>query len=657
MAWDDDLTPEQREAASYSGGHGRLLAGPGTGKTRVLARRVLYLMEKQQADPNEILVLTFTRVAAYELRMRIGRALEALGGDKTPRISTLHSFALRQLLRNVRFVPDLPQPLRIADDWEERSVIQEDLKALLELERVREVRDKLQLLSSDWQTLDADADDWDRRFPDPKFLGAWREHRTIYGYVLRAELVYRLKRTLEQYDDFGLEAPPKYVLLDEYQDLNRCDLAVVKAMSERGAKVYACGDDDQSIYGFRKAHPEGIRRFDKDYDGARLLSLSVCKRCDRSILELGLFVAEQDHRRIKKVIVPEEGRGPGTVGILRFQDQDDEARSIAMLCKILHDQCAYNYHDILVLLRSDRDGVFSLPLREALQAQGVPVAIATEDSNPFNSLSGRQFLALLRIGVNLSDHLAWRTLLQIRNNGIGPDTIGSIYEAARTSGKKFAETLFSPAEQPSLARRFGNRITQEVAVIRELVKELQCKVGSEDDSQGCRDGRDYNGIVKLVSGLAAKVIASETERGDILAHIRRIIEETGPCSLQDLVRCLEVSSEEHEQEIEEGKVNIMTMHKAKGLTAKAVLIAACEDESIPGKATGEALDDERRLLYVSLTRAMHYLFITYCCSRTGRQAYTGRTAGRTTRSLSQFLRDAAVEPVDGAAFVRDFRPR
>jgi DNA helicase-2/ATP-dependent DNA helicase PcrA len=149
-----------------------------------------------------------------------------------PRISTIHSFSLRQLLRNSRLITALPQPLRIADDWEERNIIIEDLKAMLGLARIEDIRHLFNLLSADWQTLTAEDDHWEDRFANPAFLGAWREHRECYGYVLRSELVYQLKRALEQYGDFQLETPLQYLLVDEYQDLNRCDLAVVAAIGK-----------------------------------------------------------------------------------------------------------------------------------------------------------------------------------------------------------------------------------------------------------------------------------------------------------------------------------------------------------------------------------------------------------------------------------------
>ncbi|NLE95192.1 MAG: UvrD-helicase domain-containing protein, partial [Dehalococcoidia bacterium] len=204
MPWDDNLLPGQREAASHSGTHARVLAGPGTGKTLTLTRHVCYLLEELHVPSAEVLVITFTRAAAAELRQRFE---QRLGATERPAVLTLHSFALRQLLRNSDFVSDLPRPLRIADDWEERHIVQEDLKALLGLSRITQVQDLMHGLSADWQSLTADDEQWERRFPNPTFLGAWREHRSVYGYTLRDELAYQLKKMLEQRSDCEIAGP------------------------------------------------------------------------------------------------------------------------------------------------------------------------------------------------------------------------------------------------------------------------------------------------------------------------------------------------------------------------------------------------------------------------------------------------------------------
>jgi DNA helicase-2/ATP-dependent DNA helicase PcrA len=648
MPWDEGLLPEQRSAAGYFGSHARLLAGPGTGKTRSLTKRICFLIEARNVEPGEICALTFTRAAAHELRQRVQ---SEVGHEKVPRISTLHSFALRQLLRNSARLTSLPQPLRIADDWEERYIILEDLKALLGLNTVDEARCLLNELSADWQSLTADEGDWDQRFPNPAFLGAWREHREIYGYLLRAELVYQLKRALEQHDDFTLEGPPGYLLVDEYQDLNRCDLGIVKAIGDKGAEVYVAGDDDQSIYGFRMAHPEGIRRFPQDYPGARELALEICKRCDQEVLDLGLFVARQDYRRIDKPLRADDGRDGGEIALLRFRDQNQEAQGVAQICRDLISNRGVEPGQILILLRTDRNGAFSSVLRQTLESQDVPVGVATADTDPLNEAVGRQVLAFLRLLANENDHLAWRTLFKLRNNGLGPGAADVIYQLAKSCNARFAEALQITCNHPSsVSGRHGGRIKAEVEVIRMTLQELSSLLPSEE---GDTD------LIETIRRIMSRVVPDEGHRQVIGRQFELTIRAADPGSINGLVRAMDVSREDIEQEIEEGKVNILTMHKAKGLTAEAVIIVAAEDEYLPGRAKGDAISDERRLLYVSLTRAKHHLFITYCNRRTGPQRHTGRTSGQTYRSLTRFLQDAPVAPQLGQGYLQsldDARP-
>ncbi len=642
MPWDDDLLEEQREAAAHVGTHARLLAGPGTGKTLTLTRRICHLITEKGVEPDHILAITFTRAAAGELRQRVTKEL---GADKSPRISTLHSFALRQLIKNAAIITALPNPLRIADDWDERNIIMEDIRRLLELPSVSTARQFLAQMSADWQSLTADDENWDERFPDPRFLAAWQEHRAIYGYTLRSELVYQLKRGLAVYGDFELESPIEYLLVDEYQDLNRCDIAIVEYIARRGVELFSAGDDDQSIYGFRMAHPEGIRRFPTDYPGAALLELQVCKRCDEAILQLGLFVAKQDIRRVEKLVRPESGAGRGEVEILRFPDQFAEAQGIAAICKYLIHNFGYAPHEILVLLRNDNKGGFSRPIMECLTENGIDTKLPTDEANPLSDSDGRCFLAFLRLAASLDDSLAWRTLLQVWCNGIGPKALDSIYNLARAHGESFAQTLLTAKGDPSsIPSTFRNKLQGAIKGIEEnLVKLFPQGGNSEFDSR--------ESFIAALTAAALVEVHSDDQRLQILKGLSNIIDTSGATSIVDLIRGIGTSYEEDAEEVEEGKVNILTMHRAKGLTAEAVVVAAAENEYIPGRAIGEGIDDERRLLYVSLTRAKHHLFVTYCSQRTGQQTHTGSKAGTPRRSLTQFLRDSPYTPKDGKTFI------
>jgi len=644
MPWHEKLSPEQRKAAGHNGRPARLLAGPGTGKTFVMTRRVMCLVQDHKIAPKEILCLTFTRAATQELRNRIRKEL---GEKKLPRVSTLHSFALRELLRNAALIDQIPQPIRIADDWEERNIIQEDIRDILSAAKISDVQDKFQQLSSDWQTLQADQKDWAKRFPDPPFIGAWQEHRSTFGYLLRSELVYQLKRALEQHGNFTFEVPPKQLLVDEYQDLNRCDLAIISELGRKGAEVFAAGDDDQSIYGFRKAHPEGIRRFTRDFAGAADLSLNICKRCDPQVLDLALFVAEQDARRLKKALTTERKVSEGELGILRFPDQMAEAEGIASICTLLHNKHGLKYDDILILLRSDKNEAFSGVIRQALVAADLPVSEPMSTQGIFDRPPARQLLALLKVKVNPSDHLAWRTLFQVRKVGIGRVAIRKIYEQARKDGSDFCATVFKLAQDakeplPKLLKE----VIDDIDLLLKLIPDPDKKKGREAASKA---------LLKGIKAVAKEIIPAGEFRDALVGYLKALLKEQDECSLEELVRSLAGASDDIEQAVEKDKINILTMHKAKGLTARAVVVAACEDEYIPGRQLGEQIDDERRLLYVSLTRAQHYLFIAYCDRRVGSQVHSGRTAGHPQRTLTRFLRDGPLSPQGGPMYIAELQ--
>ena len=632
MSWSDGLSDEQIHAASRFGRHTRLLAGPGTGKTRCLTRHAGYLVEVEGVEPKDVLLVTFTRAAAAHMRSEI-EGLFGADAEK-PRVMTLHSFALQTILRHPTRTL-LPQPIRIADDYEEREIIREDLKAILGLHRVNEAEDLLNQLSADWERLSADQADWEERFPDPRFLGAWREHRAVFGYTLRAELVYQLKLAFAS-GELEIDNPPRHVLVDEYQDLNPCDLAVVAELVRRGAELYCAGDDDQSIYGFRYAHPEGIRRFPDDYTPNALLELRECRRCAQRILEYALFVADQDPRRLQKPIRSTRRGGPGDVRVLSFSNQAAEAWGIARLCRWLMDAAKVPPDEILVLLRSDHGRRFSQPLESQLSALGVPVSTAADPMRVLDEPDGRWLLSLLRLVDNPEDHLAWRTVLHL-TEGVGPATVRGLYATARDSGAGFADVVRQAAE--------GDADTR-------LPRRAQVAYDSVQASLTQTRNTDYPDIMALVRDLADREVDDAEERSLVLDLIGAVVEQAEAETLPALLRSLTAALGGLEQDRQADTVSIMTMHQAKGLSADAVIIAAAEDEYIPGPAQGSQIDDERRLLYVSLSRARDYLCVTHCAHRTGRQMHSGRTAGTSVRTLSSFLRGGPVSPEDGMGLAR-----
>jgi DNA helicase-2/ATP-dependent DNA helicase PcrA len=641
MQWYEGLSEEQKNAAKHIGSHARLLAGPGTGKTLALQRHVAFLINDKKISPGRILALTFTRAAAHELRKRVTEVLDP--EQKIPQVATLHSFALSQLLHNIERLNTIPKPLRIADNWEERYIIFEDLKTILDY-KLKEVKNKFSLLSADWQTLVADEVDWEKKFADPKFLGAWQQHRKIFGYTLRSELVYQLKRALERVGSFQFDSAYSNLLIDEYQDLNRCDLAIIASFRDRGVQIYCAGDDDQSIYGFRFAHPEGIRRFDKEFIPCTPLTLETCIRCDKEIIDLALFVAKLDPTRIDKPLKPKSDAGAGEVQLIRFEDQDDEAKGIAAICEYLLRNEGYQPNDIMILMRSDRNGLFSKIIRDRLVSKDIPIKIQESDT-PLDSNSGRYLLALLRLSIDPNDNLSFRTLLMLKH-GIGYQSIFSIYEYAQNSGDNFITAANSICENPLLIPKVGQRICDAVKEIYELFEKYSPRI------QELKTQKNQEKLIEFLTQFANEIVDDPEDRHEILEFCINLIQETQSEAINDFLTGLSSINQRIEQELATDKINMMTMHKAKGLTSKAVIIIACEDETIPGKQEdGDKEGDERRLLYVSLSRAKHFLAITYCDKRTGAQMHLGRSNGMPYRNLTRFLEHAPITPIDGKQYL------
>ena len=608
--------------------HACMLAGPGTGKTLTLTRRILFLIGERGISPSEILVLTFTRAATAELRERIGEVLN--NHEESPHISTLHAFALRQLLENSGVVERIPNPVRVADDWEERYVILEDLKSRLAY-KLNEVRDRFLQLSSDWDTLEADNPAWDEMFPDSKFLGAWRDHRNIYGYTMRSELVYQVKRSLEQSGDFKLDSNFTHLLVDEYQDLNLCDLAVIKEILNLGPELFTTGDDDQSIYGFRHAHPAGIRSFDQDHTPSTLLSLSTCVRCDRNIIQLAEFIANLDPERLPKDLKPRQGAGKGQVAILRSGNQIKEADAVARLCKFLVSDPECTFGDILILLRSDHNGTYSKPICKALHHHDIPISLESE--NPMDSDEGRRLKSMLQLIADPHDSLSIRTWLQLAK-GIGDNTINELYEYAEQHNCRFARAAQSVQQNESISPQSVRRVREEMNYLTAI------RTTEVTHFESTSDSTDSDEFLVRLERLGTAVITQSDARGKVMEYLQRIVEEAGISTLRELLTTLSASDSRIESASDDKGIKIMTMHKAKGLTATAVIVVAAEEEVIPGRKDDLNRADERRLLYVSLTRAKKYLFVTYCDQRTGQQQYKGGKS----RNLTSFLQDAPIRP-------------
>jgi len=626
-------TPEQQAILDYQlGHHARILAGEGTGKSATVVALIDQLLSRE--DQLKVKLLTFTRAATGELAKKVSER----PATATERPSTIHSFAISILLRNPG-TGEFPKPLRIADDWERKNIVNPTLARRLGIHS-RKLGELFHELAAGWESLES------RRSPkvDPaeraRFLGGWLEHREVYGYTLLSELPYALREALRDHPDLeGVDYD--LVVVDEYQDLNACDLHVLRLLAERGVWIIGVGDDDQSIYSFRRAAPEGIRRFLGDYPDSADYPLSITHRCGSRIIAWASHVIEGDLSRSpdKRRLTPAQGSPPGEVALLAFAGAKAEVKGIAAIVRHLVEEEEIPTDKILILIRTDHQGTWSKPIKEALQK----VDIACSDPEFIQEVLGepdnRRAIALLRLLVQRADSLAWATLFKL-TNGIGESFVNQLYEQARGNRKQLGEVVLEAFEEgfPGAPAQSRN---QALELVGEILGWLTTFALPEETPE-----EGWGQWIIGAAGIGPLPELTEDMEKILLAVDTLIEPEQAFGRYLNLINPL---ARDWAQTESEG-VRIMTMAASKGLTVEAAILIGLEEGVIPRPEVD--LNEERRLLYVAMTRAKKFLFGTWARSRQGPTARAGRARVQERRTYSTFLRGGPVTSEDGPEYIK-----
>jgi DNA helicase-2/ATP-dependent DNA helicase PcrA len=621
-------TEEQQSILRHEANqHARILAGPGTGKSATV---ISWLAHHRPARAR---LLTFTRAATGELVQK----LEQREDIEITAPSTIHSFCISVLLRN-NGVGEFPRPFRMADDWETGKIIEASLARRLGIQK-RDVEKLFSELAANWESLNPAETMTVPGEVRARFTGGWREHRQIMGYALLSELPYALREALRDHPDLdGVDYG--VLIVDEYQDLNACDLDVLRRLAVRGCTIIAAGDDDQSIYSFRKAHPQGIREFLRDYPGAADYPLTITRRCAGSIVSWANYVIQGDPNRHPErgALQPAATAAAGEVGLLAFPSNVSEARGIARLVNHLVIDRRVPAEEILILVRSDHHGLFTAPIKEELRRREIPFSDPNETKDMLADAANRRVLSLLRLRVNREDSLAWASMLYL-THGIGNTFFDYVYNRAKETHRSFGHALISAHHDsfPDLSAALKIRADSLVADVLGRVEAIQLPPIEPENGWGH--------WMAEIFGREPDIRLSETMT-NLLKKIDERIEPT-----DDLGRYLgQVAPIAKDMALEKNrKVRIMTLASSKGLTVKATIIAGLETGLIPMDDCDPA--EERRLLYVGMTRAEEFLFGTWSRRRRGPTARMGRDQVVERRQVSTLINGGPVESEDGDEYL------
>jgi len=460
----------------------------------------------------------------------------------------------------------------------------------------------------------------------------------VLGYTLLSELPFTLRRALKEHNDLdGIDFD--LLLVDEYQDLNACDLDVLRLISEQGrCSVIGTGDDDQSIYSWRKAAPEGIRRFPTDYAPASDYSLSVTLRCGKTIIEWANHVISGDPDRPanRPTLDPLPDSPDGKVALLRFESDTAEAKGIAKLVEGLINKEGLEPKDILVLMRTDHNGTFSKPIRRELEKQNIKCSDPDFVLRVLSEAGNRKFLELLRLLVHKDDSISWASLLHL-TPGVGQSFFEYVYDRAKAVAGTFSgELLHAYEDDFPDAPQSAQKVKIAMEPVLKWIENTEVPNEQPDNGWG-------QWIIEHSGAGALSEISNEFRH--LLFKLDSMIEDA-----QLLTRYLaqvEPLGRDFVLAQSEG-VRLMTMGGSKGLTVRATIVAGVEEGLVPRPNCD--LSEERRILYVAMTRAKEYSFCTWARRRRGPTARAGASS-MDRRQFCHFLENGPVNSEDGQSFL------
>ena len=613
----DGLNAAQRQAVSAPDAHYLVLAGAGSGKTRVLTHRIAWLNEVVGVPAHGIFAVTFTNKAAAEMRHRVDAQLRS--GARGMWIGTFHGLAHR-LLRLHWQDAKLPESFQILDSDDQLRLVKRVVQQL-ELDDARfpprQIAWWINAQKDEGrrpQHIQDGADEWSDVMR--KAYALYQERCDRAGLVDFAEILLRAHELLR--DTPALLAHYRqrfgHLLVDEFQDTNAIQYAFVRVLAGDSGKVFIVGDDDQAIYGWRGAQVENVQRFLRDYPGAETIRLEQNYRSTANILGAANAVIAHNPERLGKQLWTDSGEGD-PIDLYAAYNEIDEARYVVeRALQWVRDGGSHG--DIAILYRSNAQ---SRAMEEQLVAEQVPYRVYG-GVRFFERAEIKDTLAYLRLVANRDDDAAFERAVNTPPRGIGERTLDEVRQQARAQGIPLWESAIRSAQGNVLAGRARNALAGFAQLIDQLSVELaelslkdkidhvlarsNLRVHYANESKGSADSRVEN-LDELVS------VASRFVRGD----------DEESAQLTEMVAFLAYASlEAGESQAQAGEdgVQLMTLHSAKGLEFPLVFLVGLEEGLFPSARTAEEsgrLEEERRLAYVGITRARQKLVLTYAEAR------------------------------------------
>ena len=651
----DTLNPPQREAVAQTEGPVLILAGAGSGKTRVLTHRIAYLMDEKGVNPWNILAITFTNKAAQEMRERVDKLVGF--GSESIWVSTFHSACVRILRRHIDNL-GYDTNFTIYDTDDQKSLMKDvcrkmniDTKIYKERSLLAQISHaKDELLTPDDMEMKA-AGDYNMK----KVASVYREYQAALRKNNALDFDDLIVKTVELFEKCGAvleyyQERFKYIMVDEYQDTNTAQFKFISLLAQRYQNLCVVGDDDQSIYKFRGANIGNILGFEHVFPDARVIRLEQNYRSTRNILNAANQVIANNTERKAKTLWTENEEG-SKVHFRQFLNAYEEAEYVAGEIGKLKRNGLGNYRDCAILYRTNAQ---SRIFEEKFIAANIPYKLVG-GVNFYARKEIKDLLCYLKTIDNARDDLAVQRIINVPKRGIGATTLGRVQDYADNMGISLYEALRVAEEVPSIGRSLSKidgfvtfiqilKSKADVMTVEEILQEVIDSTGYVAELEA-EDTEESRARIENIDELISKTVAYQ----------EAMEEQNQPATLSGFLEEVALVADIDTVDPDQDYVLLMTLHSAKGLEFPKVFMVGMEDGIFPSHITisygddGE-LEEERRLCYVGITRAMKDLTLTCAQQRMIR----GETQ---YNRVSRFVREIPRELVDLGHTIQEKKPK
>ena len=651
----DTLNPPQREAVAQTEGPVLILAGAGSGKTRVLTHRIAYLMDEKGVNPWNILAITFTNKAAQEMRERVDKLVGF--GSESIWVSTFHSACVRILRRHIDNL-GYDTNFTIYDTDDQKSLMKDvcrkmniDTKIYKERSLLAQISHaKDELLTPDDMEMKA-AGDYNMK----KVASVYREYQAALRKNNALDFDDLIVKTVELFEKCGAvleyyQERFKYIMVDEYQDTNTAQFKFISLLAQRYQNLCVVGDDDQSIYKFRGANIGNILGFEHVFPDARVIRLEQNYRSTRNILNAANQVIANNTERKAKTLWTENEEG-SKVHFRQFLNAYEEAEYVAGEIGKLKRNGLGNYRDCAILYRTNAQ---SRIFEEKFIAANIPYKLVG-GVNFYARKEIKDLLCYLKTINNARDDLAVQRIINVPKRGIGATTLGRVLDYADNMGISLYEALRVAEEVPSIGRSLSKidgfvtfiqmlKSKADVLTVEEILQEVIDSTGYVAELEA-EDTEESRARIENIDELISKTVAYQ----------EAMEEQNQPATLSGFLEEVALVADIDTVDPDQDYVLLMTLHSAKGLEFPKVFMVGMEDGIFPSHMTisygddGE-MEEERRLCYVGITRAMKDLTLTCAQQRMIR----GETQ---YNRVSRFVREIPRELVDLGHTIQEKKPK